>query len=84
MTTPPCPPGDGPAYTPVHKEAVEATHTRSRELRVSRDFEDPQRQSERHGLRELIAANEELHGPLTAEEIRAAEARMFGDADTQA
>ncbi|WP_232110148.1 hypothetical protein [Streptomyces buecherae] len=43
-----------------------------------------QRQSERHGLRELIAANEDLHGPLTAEEIRAAEAKMFGDAYTQA
>ncbi len=37
-----------------------------------------QRQIERDGLAELIAANEEIHGPLTDEEIRAAGEKMFG------
>ena len=30
-------------------------------------------------LDELIAANEEMHGPLTQEEIDAAEREMFGE-----
>lgn len=37
-----------------------------------------QRQIERDQLDELIAANEEMHGPLTQEEIDAAEREMFG------
>lgn len=33
-----------------------------------------QRQIERHNLAELVSANEEIHGPLTSEEIEVAQA----------
>ncbi|MFD3947654.1 hypothetical protein [Streptomyces sp. NPDC058579] len=42
-----------------------------------------QRQIERDGLAELVAANEEIHGPLTSEEIDAARAEL-GDARRRA
>ncbi len=83
MATSPCAPGEGPAC--IHEATDDAARASSGQNRASRQAIQPiQRQSERHGLRELIAANEDLHGPLTAEEIRAAEAKMFGDAGTQA
>lgn len=36
------------------------------------------RQIEQDDLRELIEANERIHGPLTAEEIEAARVELFG------
>ncbi|MDT9692617.1 hypothetical protein Q5762_30665 [Streptomyces sp. P9(2023)] len=54
-------PGEGP------------THTRSVSIQVEQAV---QRQIERDTLAELVAANEELHDPLTAEEIEAARAEL--------
>ncbi|MDX3640106.1 hypothetical protein [Streptomyces sp. MB09-02B] len=44
-----------------------------------RDWVREHRQIERDQLDELIAANEEMHGPLTQEEIDAAEREMSGE-----
>ncbi|MEU4270968.1 hypothetical protein [Streptomyces sp. NPDC026092] len=41
------------------------------------------RQIERDGLAELVVANEEIHGPLTSEEVDAARAEL-GDARRRA
>lgn len=40
-----------------------------------------QRQIERDSLAELIASNEEIHGPLSPEDIQAAEEKLFGPTD---
>ncbi|WEV28889.1 hypothetical protein OYE22_29670 [Streptomyces sp. 71268] len=66
----------------VHEDIVDAVHARVDKRSVPAYGETTmQSQTEREGLAEMISANEKTHGPLTAEEIRAAEAKMFGDAD---
>ncbi|WP_236246533.1 hypothetical protein [Streptomyces sp. CC210A] len=66
----------------VHEGTIAAVRARVGKRGISGDVEAAvQRQIERDSLAELIAANEEIHGPLTAEEIRAAEERMFGPTD---
>ncbi|MER0244540.1 hypothetical protein AAHZ94_21595 [Streptomyces sp. HSW2009] len=77
MATLPCAPDEGPARMSFHEVTGDAACDCSDQGRAPRYV--TQRESERRSLRELIAANEELHGPLTAEEIRTAEAKMFGD-----
>ncbi|MDX3782394.1 hypothetical protein [Streptomyces europaeiscabiei] len=64
----------------VHEGTIAAVRTRVGKRGVSAYVEAAvQRQIERDQLDELIAANEELHGPLSPEEIDAAEREMFGD-----
>ncbi|QKW48827.1 hypothetical protein [Streptomyces buecherae] len=79
---PPYAPGEGPTMSvsvSVHEGTIEAVRARVGKRGVSGYVEAAiQRQIERDGLAELIAANEEIHGPLTDEEIRAAEEKMFG------
>lgn len=77
-------PGEGPTKTvsvSVHEGTIAAVRTRVGKRGLSAYVEAAlQRQIERDQLDELIAANEELHGPLTEEEIDAAEREMFGNA----
>ncbi|WP_240439602.1 hypothetical protein [Streptomyces europaeiscabiei] len=64
----------------VHEGTIAAVRTRVGKRGVSAYVEAAvQRQIERDQLDELIAANEELHGPLSPEEIDAAEREMFGN-----
>ncbi|MFE2374358.1 hypothetical protein [Streptomyces sp. NPDC059398] len=76
------PPGEGPTMSvsvSVHEGTISAVRARVGKRGVSPYVEAAiQRQIERDSLAELIAANEELHGPLTPEEIEAAEREMFG------
>ncbi|MDX2761417.1 hypothetical protein [Streptomyces europaeiscabiei] len=76
-------PGEGPTKSvsvSVHEGTIAAVRTRVGKRGVSAYVEAAvQRQIERDQLDELIAANEELHGPLSQEEIDAAEREMFGD-----
>ncbi|GAB2905855.1 hypothetical protein GCM10027075_01900 [Streptomyces heilongjiangensis] len=63
----------------VHEGTIAAVRTRVGKRGISAYVEAAvQRQIERDQLDELIAANEELHGPLPQEEIDAAEREMFG------
>ncbi|GGZ73647.1 hypothetical protein [Streptomyces bluensis] len=83
MSDPSYSPGEGPTKTvsvSVHEGTIAAVRTRVGKRGLSAYVEAAiQRQIERDQLDELIAANEELHGPLTQEEIDAAEREMFGD-----
>ncbi|MET9959126.1 hypothetical protein ABZ128_08570 [Streptomyces sp. NPDC006326] len=76
-------PGTGPMASvsvSVHEGTIAAVRARVGKRGVSPYVEAAiQRQIERDQLAELIAANEEIHGALTAEEIEAAEQEMFGD-----
>ncbi|MFM9456393.1 hypothetical protein [Streptomyces europaeiscabiei] len=76
-------PGEGPTKSvsvSVHEGTIAAVRTRVGKRGVSAYVEAAvQRQIERDQLDELIAANEELHGPLSPEEIDAAEREMFGN-----
>ncbi|GAA3370889.1 CopG family transcriptional regulator [Streptomyces sannanensis] len=85
MTTQAYAPGEGPTKSvsvSVHQGTIEAVRARVGRRGISGYVEAAiQRQIERDNLAELIAANEELHGPLTDEEIRDAEEKMFGPTD---
>ncbi|MEE1765926.1 MULTISPECIES: hypothetical protein [unclassified Streptomyces] len=76
-------PGEGPtksASISLHEGTIEALRSRVGERGMSAYVEAAvQRQIERDQLDELIAANEEMHGPLTQEEIDAAEREMSGE-----
>jgi len=78
-------PGEGPTKSvsvSVHEGTIEAVRTRVGKRGVSGYVEAAiQRQIERDDLAELIAANENIHGPLTPEDIRAAEEKLFGPTD---
>jgi hypothetical protein len=66
----------------VHEGTIEAVRARVGKRGISGYVEAAiQRQIERDNLAELIAANEAIHGPLTPEEIQAAEEKMFGPTD---
>ncbi|MEW2401051.1 hypothetical protein [Streptomyces sp. NPDC046862] len=82
MNDPAYGPGEGPTKSvsvSVHEGTIAAVRTRVGKRGISAYVEAAiQRQIERDQLDELIAANEELHGPLTQEEIDAAEREMFG------
>ncbi|MFD5893109.1 hypothetical protein [Streptomyces sp. NPDC060366] len=75
-------PGEGPTKSvsvSVHEGTIEAVRSRVGKRGISGYVEAAiQRQIERDDLAELIASNEEIHGPLTPEDIHAAEERLFG------
>ncbi|MBZ3900887.1 hypothetical protein [Streptomyces griseiscabiei] len=83
MNEPAYGPGEGPTKSvsvSVHEGTIAAVRSRVGKRGISAYVEAAvRRQIERDQLDELIAANEELHGPLTQEEIDAAEHEMFGD-----
>ncbi|MEE1790762.1 hypothetical protein PUR28_08230 [Streptomyces sp. BE308] len=85
MTIPAYSPGEGPTKSvsvSVHEGTIEAVRARVGKRGISGYVEAAiQRQIERDDLAELIASNEEIHGPLTPEEIQAAEERLFGATD---
>ncbi|MCT4356314.1 hypothetical protein M5362_24610 [Streptomyces sp. Je 1-79] len=69
-------PGEGPTHTKsvsFHLGTTEAVNARVGSRGFSSYVEQAvQRQIERDNLAELIAANEEIHGSLTSDEIEAA------------
>jgi hypothetical protein len=73
-------PGEGPTHTKsvsFHVGTSEAVNARVGTRGFSAYVEQAvQRQIERDNLAELVAANEEIHGPLTPEEIEAARAEL--------
>ncbi|MDX3227296.1 hypothetical protein [Streptomyces sp. ME19-01-6] len=73
-------PGEGPTHTrsvSFHVGTSEAVNARVGARGFSAYVEQAvQRQIERDNLAELVAANEEVHGPLTSEEIEAARAEL--------
>ncbi|WP_216589255.1 hypothetical protein [Streptomyces brasiliscabiei] len=83
MNEPAYGPGEGPTKSlsvSVHEGTIAALRSRVGKRGISAYVEAAvQRQIQRDQLDELIAANEELHGPLAQEEIDAAEHEMFGD-----
>ncbi|WP_037840620.1 MULTISPECIES: hypothetical protein [unclassified Streptomyces] len=85
MTIPPYAPGEGPTKSvsvSVHEGTIEAVRARVGKRGISGYVEAAiQRQIERDDLAELIASNEEIHGPLTPEDIKAAEEKLFGPTD---
>ncbi|MEU5718276.1 hypothetical protein AB0G71_21270 [Streptomyces sp. NPDC020403] len=82
MTTPAHVPGEGPTKSvsvSIHEGTIEAVRSRVGKRGISGYVEAAiQRQIERDDLAELIASNEEIHGPLTPEDIRTAEERLLG------
>ncbi|SPF02788.1 hypothetical protein [Streptomyces sp. MA5143a] len=76
-------PGEGPTKSvsvSMHEGTIAALRSRVGKRGISAYVEAAiQRQIERDQLDELIATNEEIHGPLTQEEIDAAEREMFGE-----
>ncbi|MGA5068104.1 hypothetical protein ACPB9E_30740 [Streptomyces exfoliatus] len=72
--------GEGPTHTKsvsFHVGTTEAVNARVGSRGFSAYVEHAvQRQIERDNLAELIAANEEIHGPLTSEEIEAARVEL--------
>ncbi|WP_405778652.1 hypothetical protein [Streptomyces sp. NBC_00859] len=63
----------------MHEGTISAVRARAGKRGVSPYAEAAiRRQIERDSLAELIAANEEIHGALTPDEIAAAEREMFG------
>ncbi|MGA5197777.1 hypothetical protein [Streptomyces exfoliatus] len=72
--------GEGPTHTKsvsFHVGTTEAVNARVGSRGFSAYVEHAvQRQIERDNLAELVAANEEIHGPLTSEEIEAARAEL--------
>ncbi|MFF4526255.1 hypothetical protein [Streptomyces bluensis] len=81
MSDPSYSPGEGPTKpvsVSVHEGTISAVRTRVGKRGISAYVEAAiRRQIERDQLDELIAGNEERHGPLTQEEIDAAEREMF-------
>lgn len=73
-------PGEGPTHTKsvsFHTGTTAAVNARVGSRGFSAYVEQAvQRQIEREDLAELVAANEEIHGPLTAEEIEAARSEL--------
>ncbi|MFC8828868.1 hypothetical protein ACFT9I_26365 [Streptomyces sp. NPDC057137] len=78
-------PGEGPTKSvsvSVHEGTIEAVRARVGKRGISGYVEAAiQRQIERDGLAELIASNEAIHGPLTPEDVQAAEEKLFGPTD---
>jgi hypothetical protein len=78
-------PGEGPTKSvsvSVHEGTIQAVRARTGKRGISGYVEAAiQRQIERDNLAELIAANVEVHGPLTPEEIQAAHERIYGPTD---
>lgn len=73
-------PGEGPTDTKsvsFHVSASEAVNSPVGACGFSAYVEQAvQHQIKRDNLAELVAANEEIHGPLTSEEIEAARAEL--------
>jgi hypothetical protein len=76
-------PGEGPTVSvsvSFHTGTIRAIRSRVGKRRVSAYVEAAAiRQLERDGLAELVADLEAANGPVTAEQLAAAEAELFGD-----